>query len=348
MIGTNPWQKKFKYLPIDSQYSVFPKGEMINIKHNKFHDIEKLRKAAIIHKQVRYWIQKEIKVGCDLFEIVKKIETITKMLANDQGLNGGIGFPCGVSKDDCAAHYSPCKPMILNEKSVYKLDFGTHVDGYIIDSAFSVTFNSELENLLKASYDATMTGIKMAGVDQIIGEWGEAVQEVMESYEVEINGKTYQVKPVRNLGGHNILPYKIHGGQLLLGIKNDNQSRMMNNTIYAIETFASTGDGWTNVREEECNLYALNASNSYPHLKFQSSKDVLREINTNYKTLPLVDRWFNNISGYKTGIKELSNTGYLFRYTPLYDCKGSYTSQYEHTIFLTENGKENLSHGDDY
>jgi methionyl aminopeptidase len=29
----------------------------------------------------------------------------------------------------------------------------------------------------------------------------------MESYEVEINGKTYPVKSIRNLNGHSIGPY---------------------------------------------------------------------------------------------------------------------------------------------
>ena len=39
------------------------------------------------------------------------------------------------------------------------------------------------------------------------------VQEVMESYEVEINGKIYPVKSIRNLNGHSIGPYHIHGGE---------------------------------------------------------------------------------------------------------------------------------------
>jgi methionyl aminopeptidase len=35
----------------------------------------------------------------------------------------------------------------------------------------------------------------------------------MESHEVTIKGKTYQVKPCRNLNGHSIAPYKIHAGK---------------------------------------------------------------------------------------------------------------------------------------
>ena len=30
---------------------------------------------------------------------------------------------------------------------------------------------------------------------------GEAIQEVMESYEIELDGKTYRIKSIRNLNG---------------------------------------------------------------------------------------------------------------------------------------------------
>ncbi len=36
-------------------------------------------------------------------------------------------------------------------------------------------------------------GIQHAGVDARLGDIGAAVQEVMESYEVELDGKTHQV-----------------------------------------------------------------------------------------------------------------------------------------------------------
>ena len=39
-----------------------------------------------------------------------------------------------------------------------------------------------------------MTGIKHAGIDARLNEIGEIIQETMESYEVELDGKTYQGK----------------------------------------------------------------------------------------------------------------------------------------------------------
>lgn len=49
---------------------------------------------------------------------------------------------------------------------------------------------------------------KEAGIDVPLCEIGAAIQEVMESYEVEIDGKTYPVKSIRNLNGHSIAPYR--------------------------------------------------------------------------------------------------------------------------------------------
>ena len=129
-------------------------------------------------------------------------------------------------------------------------DFGTHVSGHIIDSAFTVAFNPKFDPLLTAVREATTTGaalhmdmssrwrqpyellvhhcpqnhriactassptdvqpqlgigrkcehrgcagVREAGIDVRLCDVGAAVQEVMESHEVELDGKTFQVLP---------------------------------------------------------------------------------------------------------------------------------------------------------
>jgi methionyl aminopeptidase len=75
---------------------------------------------------------------------------------------------------------------------------------------------------------------------------GAAIQEVMESYEVEISGKVFPVKAVRNITGHDILRYHIHGGKQIPFIKNNNRDKMEEGEVFAIETFGSTGKGYLN------------------------------------------------------------------------------------------------------
>ena len=40
-------------------------------------------------------------------EIVENIEAGTRALVEENGLESGVGFPTGVSLNNCAAHYTP-------------------------------------------------------------------------------------------------------------------------------------------------------------------------------------------------------------------------------------------------
>jgi len=121
-------------------------------------------------------------------------------------LEAGIAFPTGCSINHVAAHYTPNPGdnRVLEKDDVCKIDFGTHVKGLLVDCAFTVAFNPIYDNLLEAVKNATNTGIKEAGIDARLNEIGEAIQEVMESYEVEIGNKVYPVKSIKNLCGHSI------------------------------------------------------------------------------------------------------------------------------------------------
>lgn len=73
---------------------------------------------------------------------------------------------------------------------------------------------------------------------------GAAIQEAMESYEVEIKGQTFPVKCIRNLNGHDVIQYMIHGGKSVPIVKGHDQTKMEEGEIFAIETFGSTGKGY--------------------------------------------------------------------------------------------------------
>jgi methionyl aminopeptidase len=65
----------------------------------------------------------------------------------------------------------------------------------------------------------------------------------MESYEVDINGRTFPIKAVRGLSGHNIDQYRIHAGKSIPFTKNSDNTKMEEGEIFAIETFGTTGRG---------------------------------------------------------------------------------------------------------
>jgi len=65
-----------------------------------------------------------------------------------------------------------------------------------MDCAFTLHFNPRYDPLVLAVKEATNAGIRAAGIDVRLCDVGEAIQEVMESHEVELDGKTYRVKSV--------------------------------------------------------------------------------------------------------------------------------------------------------
>ncbi|GJP87809.1 hypothetical protein CBS76997_3563 [Aspergillus niger] len=319
--------------------------------------LQEYRQAAEVHRQVRQYAQKTIKPGQTLTEIAEGIEESVRALTGHQGLEegdnlkGGMGFPCGLSINHCAAHYTPNagNKMVLQQGDVMKVDFGAHINGRIVDSAFTVAFDPVYDPLLAAVKDATNTGIREAGIDVRMSDIGAAIQEAMESYEVEINGTMYPVKCIRNLNGHNIDQHIIHGGKSVPIVKGGDQTKMEEGEVFAIETFGSTGKGY--VREDmETSHYALIPDHSQVPLRLSSAKNLLNVINKNFGTLPFCRRYLDRLGQdkYLLGLNNLVSSGIVQDYPPLCDIKGSYTAQYEHTIVLRPNVKEVISRGDDY
>ncbi|KAK7603219.1 hypothetical protein V9T40_003218 [Parthenolecanium corni] len=309
------------------------------------------RQAAEAHRQVRKYIKSWVKPGMTMIDICEELEKCSRALISENGLKSGLAFPTGCSRNNCAAHYTPNNgdTTVLQYDDVTKIDFGTHINGRIIDCAFTLTFNPKYDKLVEAVRDATNTGIKAAGIDVLLCEVGEAIQEVMESYEVDIDGKTYQVKSIRNLNGHSIDAYRIHAGKTVPIVKGGEAIRMEENEFYAIETFGSTGRGYVH-DDMETSHYMKNFDTDFVPLRMQNSKKLLTTINNSFGTLAFCKRWLDRlgVTKYQLALNDLCTKGIVEAYPPLCDVKGSYTAQFEHTIVLRPTCKEVISRGDDY
>ncbi|KAK7906559.1 hypothetical protein PG985_016296 [Apiospora marii] len=315
------------------------------------------RHAAETHRQVRQWAQKSIKPGQTLTEIANGIEDSVRRLLGHDGLaegdaiKAGMGFPTGLNLDHIAAHFSPNagNKTILQQNNVMKVDIGVHVNGCIVDSAFTMSFDPMYDNLINAVKDATNTGVKNAGIDVRLGELGGLIQEAMESYECEINGTTYPVKSIRGLAGHTIHPYSIHGTKSVPIVKTSDTTKMEEGDVFAIETFGTTGTGHV-TDQGEVSHYALRQDAPKVDLRLNSAKSLLRVIKNNFSTLPFCRRYLDRIGQekYLLGLNNLVQQGIVEDYPPLVDKKGSYSAQWEHTILLRPTVKEVISRGEDY
>ncbi len=240
---------------------------------------------------------------------------------------------------------------MLQKSDVLKVDIGIQVNGRICDSAFTLTWEDTHNPLLEAVRAATDEGIRQAGIDARLGEIGAAIQEVMESHSYEVDGKTLDVKCVRNLQGHSIERYAIHGGKSVpIVAQPDLNVKMEEGEYFAIETFGSTGRGYV-VDKGECSHYAKRrGAPGGASLRVQSAQTLLYAINKNFGTLPFCRRYLDRIGekNYLLGLKTLVNQGIVQDYPPLCDVEGAMTAQFEHTILLRPTCKEVVSRGDDY
>ncbi|CAI5760524.1 unnamed protein product [Candida verbasci] len=364
--------KKKKLVSIDQSYpdGIFPEGEWMEYPleinsyrttseekryldrqmNNKWEDF---RKGAEIHRRVRKKAQSSIKPGMKMTEIADLIENSIRTYSNnDHPYKQGIGFPTGLSLNHVAAHYTPNTgdKLVLGKDDIMKVDIGVHVNGRICDAAFTMTFNEDgkYDKIMEAVKEATYTGIKEAGIDVRLNDIGAAVQEVMESYEMEENGKILPIKCIKNLNGHNIGDYIIHSGKTVPIIANGDMTKMEEGETFAIETFGSTGNGYV-LPEGEVSHYAMNSN--IDDIKVpERAKSLLNTIKSTFGTLPWCRRYLEKTGEekYLFALNQLVRAGIVEDYPPIVDKKGSYTAQYEHTILLHPHKKEVVTKGDDY
>eukprot|EP01054_Gregarina_sp_Poly1_P004722 Gregarina_sp_Poly_1__4721@NODE_2520_length_2035_cov_1111_986280_g1602_i0_p1_GENE_NODE_2520_length_2035_cov_1111_986280_g1602_i0NODE_2520_length_2035_cov_1111_986280_g1602_i0_p1_ORF_typecomplete_len439_score64_75Peptidase_M24/PF00557_24/1e39_NODE_2520_length_2035_cov_1111_986280_g1602_i05911907 len=315
-----------------------------------------IRRAAEAHRQTRKYIQELIKPGMTTLEVVQLLEAKSLEMISAKGLESGFAFPTGISINHCAAHYTPNygeAPVILKHDDVVKIDFGIHVGGRLVDSAFTVAFDKKYDTLLQASKDGTNCGLKAAGVDARFSEVGAAIEEAIRSYEIELNGKMIPIKPIENLNGHTVDLYRVHGGKSVPIVRTDTNDRMEEGEVYAIETFASTGKGkvWD---EGVCSHYMLNyervAAKDFRMPKQPAAQSLYKGIQEHFGTLAWCRRWLDD-HGFKRhllALKNLVDEGIVDEYRPLCDVEGCYTSQWEHTVILRPTCKEIVTRGPDY
>ncbi|CAG8465954.1 10661_t:CDS:10 [Cetraspora pellucida] len=319
-----------KFFP-DAKY---PEGEICEYKNEmtneekryldrmRYDDYNDLRRAAEVHRQVRKYAQKVIKPGMTMIEICEMIENGTRTLVEENGLEAGIGFPTGCSLNNCAAHYTPNSgdPTVLQYDDVCKIDFGTHVNGRIVDCAFTLTFNPVYDPLKAAVKDATNTGVREAGIDVRLNDIGAAIQEALKTF---IN--IYEVKPIRNLNGHSILPYQIHAGKSVpivkgsaTGIKMEASTKSLRGLSYIKVKGYVREDG-------ECSHYAKRHDVDQVTLRIKKAKSLLNNITKHFGTLPFCRRYLDRVgeTKYALALKHLVDSNVVESYPPLVDIKES-------------------------
>ncbi|NVM34715.1 MAG: type II methionyl aminopeptidase [Candidatus Lokiarchaeota archaeon] len=309
------------------------KEELDKEKEEKF-KIESLQKAGKIAQEVKKYIKPKIKVGAKVFDLISDTE------AKIEELGGLCAFPVNFCINNIAAHYtSPIKDdgLEINEGDLVKIDLGVHIEGYIVDTAFSINFSEDesLENIIQATEVALDAAKMMVKPKTNTRDIGKKIEEII---------KGFKYNPIRELGGHQIERWTVHGKKKLPELGSQGGDVMETGEVFSIEIFASTGDGSVH-NTQYSYIYEINPYAGRVPLRRKTSKQLLGFINKNYKTLPFADRWLAKEFrlGVAFGLQELIQQGKLQVHHVLAAKKSVNIAQIEESILITEDGFEQLT-----
>jgi methionyl aminopeptidase len=280
--------------------------------------------AGKIASTVRENARKKNHIDRTLFDICESIENEITLLG------GNPAFPVNVSLNEIAAHYTaePQDQTKVKDTDVLKIDLGVHIEGYIADTAVTISYNSKYDHLVNISEITLSEAIKTVKVNTKSSEIGKTIENT-----IIHNG----LKPIQNLSGHSLDQYIVHAGKSIPNIKTLGSSFSLgNDQAYAIEPFVTTRDGLGIVYEGKIkNIFSLISR------KPTKDKDLdafITYLWNRYKTLPFAIRWLvkdYDVSNLRDMIDHLIKKKNIRSYPILVEGNDKVVSQAEHTFFIT-------------
>jgi methionyl aminopeptidase len=263
--------------------------------------------------------------------VCEKAETLIR----EKG--GKPAFPCNVSVNEIAAHYtSPPRDMkTVPEKSVVKVDIGAHVDGYVADTAVTVCFDPEFDGMVETAERALKTAVENIQPEMSTSKLGSMIEKTI---------KSRGFKPISNLTGHQVGKYVIHAGTSIPNVSQLFSAKIRMGQVYAIEPFVTLLDAAGKVVDcDDITIFRFVKSRS---LKSPYARELLKHVEDNFHTLPFAERWLQGIvpkEHYSDAFKELLSSKALTYYPVFVEASRKTVAQAEHTVLITEDGCEVLT-----
>ena len=298
--------------------------------------MESYIESGKIASKIRGEASKMIKDGTLVIDLVEYVESeILKSGAE-------IAFPCNVSINEIAAHYtSPANDKTkFKAGDMVKLDLGAMVDGYIADTAITVIADGNIDenytqdeiNLHEEIIEASAAGLEAAiataraGIE--VSKIGAAVHEAISEY---------KLNPIFNLAGHSLEQNNLHAGISIPNYDNHDNFILEEGQAIAIEPFATNGEGWVN---DSPGHYIFSYLANKP-FRMKNTQRVLKYIQNNHRYVPFSGRWITDEFGERKGniaLKQLAGAMAIYPYAPLREKKGYFVSQKEHTVVIEKEG----------
>jgi len=288
--------------------------------------MEAYLRAGEIAYRVKKSVASLVKPSTRLLDLAERVEELIR------SFGGEPAFPTNISVNEIAAHDTPYvgDSRVITEDSLVKIDLGVHVDGFIADTAITVTLSDKAIKLVEATEEALHKALTSLSPGAPINAVGRVVEAV---------AKKYGFNVIKNLTGHSLDRYLIHAGEVIPNhFTRLALGKLSKGRAYAIEPFLTPGKGYVEEVRSSTYIYALNTGFKNKHVTEEESL-LIKTIYGKFKTLPLCERWlvkeFSDLSRLRALLQSLARKSVLTAYPVLKEVSGNLVAQFEETILVS-------------
>ena len=289
-------------------------------------ETEDYLKAGKIAGEVRENVRNTDWVGKTLEEICEHVESeIMKRGAK-------CAFPVNTSLNEIAAHYTaePNDPKTVSDTDLVKIDLGAQINGYIADTAVTVNYDPQYDQLVQAAENALQSAMSMIKAGVKSKDVGRKIQNTI---------MDMGFKPIANLSGHSLDQYTIHAGKTVTNMWSIGSFDFSEDQAYACEPFVTAKNGLGFVRNGKIkNIFALA---SRKMTKDDEADKVQEYIWNNFNMLPFALRWLLKEWEEKEARRLLDiliKKKVVKAYAILVEASGKTVAQAEHTFIPNQTG----------
>ncbi len=288
--------------------------------------LEDYLKAGSIAGEVRENVRKTDWIGSTLAEICDYVESeIIKRGAK-------CAFPVNTSLNEIAAHYTaePNDPKTVSDTDLIKIDLGAQINGYIADTAVTVNYDPQYDQMVQTAEDALQNAMSMIKSGVKSKDVGRTIQKTIQDM---------GFKPIANLSGHSLDQYTIHAGKTVPNMWTIGSFSFSENEAFACEPFVTTKNALGFVRNGKIkNIFALV---SRKKTKDEEADRMTDYIWNNFNMLPFALRWLLKEWEEKEArrlLEILVKKKVVHAYAILVEANGKTVAQAEHTFIPTQSG----------
>ena len=140
-------------------------------------ELEKFKLSGRILRETREEMRTYVKENMLIIDVCEKTEALIRTKG------GKPAFPCNVSINEVAAHYTspPNDNSTIPQGSTVKIDLGVQVDGYVTDTAFTAPFSPEGKAMTATSEQALKTATENIHGEMNLNKIGTLIENTIKN-----------------------------------------------------------------------------------------------------------------------------------------------------------------------